>query len=107
MSLFKDIRFENMSLKYIDFIRSHNQCCVCLQFTEIEPHHLNSIGMGRNRKNDMIEHFSAIPVCRTCHMDYHQIGLKEFEKKHHQNMFQTNHKYLSKFIYEISINQNH
>ena len=93
MSSSKDI-----SLKYIDYIRSQDQCCVCLEYGQTEPHHLVSVGMVRNRKKPMGEHFSAVPVCRECHQNYHNIGLKAFEEQWNQNMFRTNHKYLVLFL---------
>ena len=90
----------DISLEFIEFIRNQRFCCVCLKKGEVEPHHLKAVGMGMNRKKPMKEHFSAVPVCRFCHIDYHQIGMKEFEKKHKQNMYYTNHVYLVKFIEE-------
>ena len=94
----------DISLRFLDFLREQTNCCVCLEFGPVEPHHLISVGMGRDRKKPMMEHFSAVPVCRLCHTQYHAKGLKDFEEQWNQNMFKTNHKFLSKFIYEISIN---
>ena len=84
---------------YLKAIRSETRCSVCYQQRTIEPHHIDQIGMGRNRKNELIEHFSAIPVCRPCHQHYHQVGRKQFEFKHGINCYEIIYDYLSKYIF--------
>tara|TARA_R100000808_G_scaffold24903_2_gene59203 strand:- start:5382 stop:5627 length:246 start_codon:yes stop_codon:yes gene_type:complete len=64
----------------------------------VEPHHLKAVGMGRNRKKEMARHYTCIPVCRPCHMDYHNIGIKDFEKKHGISVYKVNHRYLVAYI---------
>ena len=54
-------------------------CLICRK--EAEPHHLDAIGMGRNRKKELKEHFTAIPLCRVHHGEYHQYARSWFEKK--------------------------
>ena len=36
--------------------------------------------MGGNRKKQTPKDFSAIPLCREHHSDYHGMGLKEFNQ---------------------------
>ena len=84
---------------YLEAIRSASRCYVGYQQRPIEPHHINQIGMGRNRKREMIEHFSAIPVCRACHHAYHQMGKTDFEFKFSVNVYEIAHDYLSKYIH--------
>ena len=38
------------ALDYLDKIRKEKYCSVCMKKTKVEPHHINEIGMGRNRK---------------------------------------------------------
>jgi len=88
--------------QYLKFIRSQQYCCVCMQEKNIEPHHLKAIGMGNNRKNEMPEHFTAIPVCRECHIEYHTKGQKYQAEKWNLNHWKESTKYIIKFIYEIT-----
>lgn len=73
-----------------------------MQEKNIEPHHLKAIGMGNNRKNEMPEHFTAIPVCRECHIEYHTKGQKYQSNKWKLNHWKESTKYIIKFINEIS-----
>ena len=52
------------SLKYLEWIRV-KPCCVCGNLSK--PHHLKRIGMGRNRKKNMLEHYTAVPLCSIHH----------------------------------------
>ena len=85
-------------LEFIDHIRKQTYCCICMMSGPVEPHHLKAVGMGNNRKKEMDAHYSCIPVCRPCHMDYHNIGIKDFEKKHRISVYKINHQYLVGFI---------
>lgn len=62
------------SLKYLGHIRSlpclggTTQAQVFIPCREkAEPHHLMKIGMGNNRKNPTVRHYTAIPLCRQHH----------------------------------------
>lgn len=55
-------------------------CLICNR--SADPHHLLKIGMGRNRKREMPEHKTAIPLCIEHHTEVHQIGLKRFNAKY-------------------------
>jgi hypothetical protein len=85
--------------RYLKIIRTETRCSVCYKETAIEPHHIDQIGMGRNRNNELIEHFSAIPVCRPCHQEYHHIGKRRFEEKNNVNCYEIAYDYLSKYIF--------
>jgi hypothetical protein len=58
--------------EYLTFIRS-KPCCVCPS-TVAEAHHLIHRGWRDAKRND----FSAIPMCRDCHQEYHRLGATEF-----------------------------
>lgn len=84
--------------EYLDYVRKFPHCSLCYKKGPVEPHHINQIGMGRNRKNPLIEHYSAIPVCRPCHTEYHNLGMKVYCNKHQVNAFEIAHYFLSKFL---------
>ena len=48
---------KDRSLDYVDFIREQ-PCCVTGR--QAEPHHLDALGMGANRKNPNIKHYHEI-----------------------------------------------
>ena len=89
-------------LEYLDKIREEEFCSTCMKKTNIEPHHVNFIGMGRDRKKELIEHYSSIPVCRLCHQTYHKVGRKTFEFKYDVNIYDLAHHYLSKHLFNYS-----
>lgn len=84
------------SLKYIEFIKT-KKCTACYT-TPVDPDHLISVGMGHNRKNPMLEHFTCIPLCRQCHTERHQIGNELFEKKHKVDLWRDAFNYLMEFL---------
>ena len=55
------------SLAYLNWIRGQN-CIVDRRHGTGEPHHLKRVGMGSDRHRPTVRHFSAIPVCRACHI---------------------------------------
>ncbi len=56
-------------------------CVICGSRADI--HHVDSIGMGENRKN--ISHLGkrALPLCRQHHIECHTIGNEAFINKYH------------------------
>jgi hypothetical protein len=87
-------------IDYLDFIRKQVFCCTCLQDNQIEPSHLESVGMGRDRKKELLEHYSAIPQCRKCHSEFHQLGLNRYQDKHRINLFRMSQYYLTAYLYK-------
>ena len=85
---------------YLDFIRKQKYCCTCLKNVKIEPSHIEAIGMGRNRKLELLEHYTAIPQCRMCHSEYHALGLNQYQKKHHINLYQVCLYYVTSYLYK-------
>lgn len=59
----------------------HKVCAVCGRRAEL--HHIDRVGMGRNR--DEIEHIGmeALPLCREHHMEAHQHGDPALMEKYH------------------------
>ncbi len=86
--------------KYLQYLRSQRHCSLCYKESITEPHHIDQIGMGRDRKKNLREHYTAIPVCRTCHTEYHNLGKKMYSRKHQINPYEIALYWLSKFLME-------
>ena len=78
-------------LDYLRYIRSMG-CAICRR--DAEPHHLEAIGMGRDRKKDLKEHYSAVPLCREHHTEFHQTGHSKFQKRYNINLWKECFKYI-------------
>mgnify|MGYP005789002443 FL=1 len=60
---------------------THKSCLICGQHADI--HHIDTVGMGRDRtKVDHTKH-RVMALCRIHHTEYHKIGPSEFCKKYH------------------------
>ena len=68
--------------KYIEYIRG-TPCLICGRIGA-DPDHLETVGRGGNRKKDMWEHFTCIPLCRIHHTERHN-SMKKFEEKYRIN----------------------
>ena len=84
------------STDYLKYIRK--QPCI-ISGREAEPHHLKAIGMGRNRKRQLPEHYTAIPLARNYHAEVHQIGERAFELKYKINLWKTAYKLLIDWLW--------
>lgn len=71
--LLKDSAWFYHCLKY-------RKCCICMQHAEVA--HVETVGMGRNRRKINHENYRFMALCHEHHMEQHRIGLKEFLKKH-------------------------
>lgn len=67
--------------RYVYACAMNKKCCVCGRKTEL--HHVQKIGMGRNRRE--IDHIGmlALPLCRDHHDEAHRIGETAFQEKYH------------------------
>lgn len=75
-------------LDYVDDIPNYvyaclvnKKCPICGRKADL--HHLESVGMGRDR--DTIDHFGmrVMPLCRLHHGEIHSMGKADFFKKYH------------------------
>lgn len=64
--------------KYLYFCIMHRKCAVCGRDGEI--HHVDTIGMGNDRRTVDDSNYRKICLCRTHHTIAHQRGMTEFEK---------------------------
>lgn len=64
--------------KYLYFCIMKKKCCVCGKPGEI--HHVDAIGMGRDRRTVDDSDLRKMCLCRYHHTIAHQRGMKEFEE---------------------------
>lgn len=67
--------------KYLYFCLIHKKCAVCGMPGEI--HHVDAIGMGRNRRKVDDSQCRKICLCRKHHTIAHQRGMRAFEQIYH------------------------
>lgn len=67
--------------KYLFYCLKHKKCAVCGRDGEI--HHVDAIGMGRDRKTVDDSNSRKICLCRTHHTIAHRRGMKAFEQMYH------------------------
>lgn len=67
--------------KYLYMCLEYRKCAICNSPADV--HHIDAIGMGRDR--DTIVHIGmkAIALCRKHHTEAHQIGRSEFMRRYH------------------------
>ncbi|MCD7805401.1 MAG: putative HNHc nuclease [Oscillospiraceae bacterium] len=75
-------------LSYVDDIRDYvysclinKRCCICGKKADI--HHVQRIGMGRDRDDIVHEGMEALPLCREHHTEAHTMPDAEFFDKYH------------------------
>lgn len=66
---------------YLKLCLEHRKCCVCGKPGEI--HHVDAVGMGRDRTSIDDSQYRKMCLCRKHHTEYHTIGSEDFEKKYH------------------------
>ena len=67
--------------RYVYACLMNKKCAVCGKKTEL--HHVDAVGMGRNRRE--IDHIGmrCLPLCREHHEEAHRIGETAFQEKYH------------------------
>ena len=83
--------------EYKDHVRTL-PCLICDGVAD--PHHLFSVGMGRDRKTPKWEDFTIIPLCREHHQELHQTGRKKYEKKYYIYLYKEALKILAQWIFK-------
>lgn len=61
----------------------HKKCCVCGKKADL--HHVDVVGMGRDRTEIIHEGLEVLPICREHHTEIHTVGKTEFFRKYHLN----------------------
>ena len=66
---------------YIYGCLAHKKCCICGQACDI--HHVDRVGLGRDREEIVHEGMEALPLCRIHHTEDHNLGEQSFQEKYH------------------------
>ena len=61
----------------------NKKCCVCGR--PAQCHHVDTVGMGRNRNRIIHEGLELMPLCEEHHGEMHTIGIEAFFEKYHIN----------------------
>lgn len=59
----------------------HKKCCICGKKADL--HHVDRVGIGRNRNTIIHEGMEVMPVCREHHQEIDNIGQDSFNRKYH------------------------
>lgn len=68
--------------KYIYSCLKHKKCCICGRPYPDSPHHIDTIGMGNDRRKVDDSEYLKLPLCPKHHAEIHNIGNKAFCRKH-------------------------
>ena len=66
--------------RYLYYCIKHKRCAVCGRPGEI--HHVDTIGMGNDRRRVDDREYRKICLCREHHTEAHNMGMTAFEEKH-------------------------
>lgn len=72
--------YANDAYSYVYSCLAKKKCCICRRSADL--HHVNRVGMGRNRKTIIHEGLLAYPLCRIHHSEAHTMPDKEFVDKY-------------------------
>lgn len=67
--------------RYVYACASRKRCAVCGQKAEL--HHVDQVGMGRDRTEIIHEGMQILPLCGAHHTETHSIGKETFCQKYH------------------------
>ena len=83
-----DVPTRRSMLEYVDDIDDYvlacltqKKCVICGKKADL--HHVDSVGMGRNRDEIIHEGMTVLPLCREHHTEAHTIGPTEFMARYH------------------------
>ena len=66
---------------YVYSCTIHRKCVVCGRKADL--HHVDAVGMGRNRREITHIGMRALPLCREHHQEAHQYGTAAFLERYH------------------------
>lgn len=83
-----DVPTKKPMLEYIDDIQDYVYACLINKKCPIcgakaDLHHVQALGMGRDRTEIIHEGLEVLPLCREHHMEVHTMGKDSFFKKYH------------------------
>lgn len=59
----------------------HKKCCICGGYADL--HHIDRVGMGRDRTDIIHEGLEVLPLCREHHTEAHTMPDAEFFERYH------------------------
>lgn len=85
-----DVPCKKSLLSYVDDVDDyvytciiHKKCAICGKPADL--HHVDPIGMGRDRETIIHEGMPVLPLCREHHAETHGMPTEDFLKKYHLN----------------------
>ena len=79
----------SLNKDFINFVKTFG-CSVCGS-SPVDAHHLDTIGMGGNRKKDGVEDFSCGPLCLEHHNEWLQVGDTDFSRLNYVNLWKVSY----------------
>ena len=83
-----DIPCDIPLLEYVDDVQDYiyscllnKKCCICGAYTDL--HHIERVGMGRNRNDIIHEGLEVLPLCREHHQEAHTMPDEDFFGRYH------------------------
>lgn len=75
-------------LEYVDDVPDYIYACLiakkcCITGRPAELHHIDRVGMGRDRDDIIHEGMEVLPLCREMHQEAHTMSDREFFDKYH------------------------
>ena len=75
-------------LEYVDDVPDYIYACLiskkcCITGRPADLHHIDRVGMGRDRDDIIHEGMEVLPLCREMHQEAHTMGDREFFEKYH------------------------
>lgn len=68
---------------YIYMCAVQKRCCITGRTERVELHHVDAVGMGRNRREIIHIGMEVIPLSDELHREFHRIGKQSFFDKYH------------------------
>ena len=75
------LQYADDQADYLYSCLMNRRCCICGKPSDL--HHLDAVGMGRNRREIVHEGMRVLPLCRIHHTEIHSTGKLTFMKKYH------------------------
>ena len=66
---------------YVYSCLASKHCCICGKKSDL--HHVDRVGMGRNRNDIIHEGMRVLPLCREHHTMAHTMSISEFKERYH------------------------
>ena len=89
--------------KYIYACLINKKCCVCGNHAQL--HHVERVGMGRNRDSIYQVGMAVLPLCAVHHDECHKMSQYQFNKKYHLEPLKISDKDKNMFIKKYGLSK--